>query len=889
MTPLAVEIPQLALPEATGQFKAPVRPTLGWLGGSLPALLAIAFISMLAFAPSLKGYFVADDLLHLAYLKKIASGDLPLLAEKMFVPWQDYQMQLLWRPLGTLTLCIDYLLWGPHPFGFHASNLASYCLTSAVLLLLFQQTLQSFGVKDWQLPSLLAAALFSSHPLHCEIVAWIVGRLDGLCALFVFSSLLLFIRSQREPQRLLRKLSWSLFALALLAKEAAISQVATLICYLLLVPDHGKPLKARGLSIVRSLLPYLLILAIFWLMRWLVLGDPIGGYIGSIGQIFKETLSERIVGLWNSGVIFYPVNQLSVESDWPFYALSALYVSCGALIILTAIGEASIVSRGGSGRLPPLNQAEAPASMAFSSSSSLNFLPGKASCAPSNLLPLYLFLLFWSVCSLAPALPALLISPTLTGSRFLYQATAPLCLLFVLVVLPQAGSWPGSSSPGRSGRLTLWAVASMVGFVAIFICLSYCQSQTYVEAGKQIESIGGSLRKILQSCPEERKVLIVNMPRSYKGVHTFYSSDELRSLTRPPLAPADWSDRVVAMEGRSCLSRDLLDKSRLARLRATGTVLPYLWDCRSLQLVSLASWKLPPQHNAAWGAHQAAGNSELEAIENAAGAARMRLTEKLSPSLIDFIDVEVTVQKRGHTWLPSPDAGQLCLSWLAPGSPVALRRREGPAYSLLAGYLADGKPHMYRFHVGEMWSWYLQPELPQLALSVVNSEHQLDVTSLRTGLRLENAPRLEPIAGQFREDEDGILHPLHDSKQLGFFYDAENVAGAQRLILEVSEPQHVFHHYSGALHDPYFSPAGKLYRHLNDIRGSITIPVAWLGKPGRYQVRLIVLGTRGTLEGCISEPLAFELRPSTYGSIAERLPVFNQAVRQLADLLKPRP
>ncbi|KAL1140814.1 hypothetical protein AAG570_000742, partial [Ranatra chinensis] len=78
----------------------------------------------------------------------------------------------------------------------------------------------------WKTP-LLSSLLFAAHPVHSEAVAGIVGRADLLCAVFCFSSLLMYCRAS-DSNSVLETLSYTVFstilaALAMLAKEQGIT------------------------------------------------------------------------------------------------------------------------------------------------------------------------------------------------------------------------------------------------------------------------------------------------------------------------------------------------------------------------------------------------------------------------------------------------------------------------------------------------------------------------------------------------------------------------------------------------------------------------------------------------------------------------------------------
>src|SRR5262249_7754494 len=81
-----------------------------------------------------------------------------------------------WHPLTTLSHMLDCQLWGLRASGHHLTNVVLH--TIAVVLLFF--VLQEMTGAVWR--SAFVAAVFATHPLHVESVAWISERKDVLSA-----------------------------------------------------------------------------------------------------------------------------------------------------------------------------------------------------------------------------------------------------------------------------------------------------------------------------------------------------------------------------------------------------------------------------------------------------------------------------------------------------------------------------------------------------------------------------------------------------------------------------------------------------------------------------------------------------------------------------------
>jgi hypothetical protein len=101
-----------------------------------------------------------------------------------------------YRPLRVFSYMVDYRLAGDlDPRVFHASNLVYHAAATLALYALALKVIGSLA------GGLSAAALFAVHPLGSEAVAYVSGRRDVLCALFVFLALLCWLRIVRyEPE-----------------------------------------------------------------------------------------------------------------------------------------------------------------------------------------------------------------------------------------------------------------------------------------------------------------------------------------------------------------------------------------------------------------------------------------------------------------------------------------------------------------------------------------------------------------------------------------------------------------------------------------------------------------------------------------------------------------
>jgi len=123
------------------------------------------------------------------------------------------------RPLVSVTFFVEHRLFGSGPFFYHQTNLLIHVLTTLVCLALFRAAFQSRTIAA------AGALAFALQPAQVSTVAWIGGRTDSLCTLWVALFAWGLVRSAQTYRS--RRLSWCAlstlsFGLALLTKEQAL-------------------------------------------------------------------------------------------------------------------------------------------------------------------------------------------------------------------------------------------------------------------------------------------------------------------------------------------------------------------------------------------------------------------------------------------------------------------------------------------------------------------------------------------------------------------------------------------------------------------------------------------------------------------------------------------
>ena len=199
--------------------------------------------------------------------------------------WQTVDSSYLpqyYRPVFVLWLLLNYKLFALSPAGWHATNLVVHLLATWLVFVLARR------LTSDQLVATVAAFLFGVHPVHIESVAWVSGVTDPLMTVFFLTALVLYLdiksankvtpeRSSENRRRYVsRSLLLSLFfySLALLTKETAVVFLPLVICYELLFGKETSQASTgtRLKSMLLTTLPYLLVTAVYFVLRFRVLG-----------------------------------------------------------------------------------------------------------------------------------------------------------------------------------------------------------------------------------------------------------------------------------------------------------------------------------------------------------------------------------------------------------------------------------------------------------------------------------------------------------------------------------------------------------------------------------------------------------------------------------------
>jgi tetratricopeptide (TPR) repeat protein len=213
----------------------------------------------------------------------------------------------LYRPMLMLSLALDADIYGDWLAGWHLSNLLLHAVATLFVYGLVNQVLRMTNGQDAspnRLYALLAALVFSVHPIHCETVNSIFNRSEILAAIGGAGGLWCLLRNlDAKPL-----LAWSGLGLgylfALFSKESAVVIPGLAVALILLLRQHN------WRSRLRSCLPAL----------WLLL--PLGLYLVLRGYALAPSEPAAALGTAGSGGAWSILSFIGLP-DWRTFSTLA--------------------------------------------------------------------------------------------------------------------------------------------------------------------------------------------------------------------------------------------------------------------------------------------------------------------------------------------------------------------------------------------------------------------------------------------------------------------------------------------------------------------------------------------------------------------------------------
>lgn len=277
----------------------------------------VLLVTCAVYANSLLGGFVYDDvntveknsyITSFKYLGKIFS-------EPSY--WGSNEASRSYRPVFTFCHTVVHAIFSLNPFGYHLFNVLLHLINTALIY----RVVLNLTPSGWI--AFFTALLFGIHPIHTEAVANITGGAELLSFFLVF---MLFAFQARAHTRLVFTAfaTMSLFALALLSKENAITYVGVFLVFWILFRKNPEDNPHR--DSVPLLLPAAILIitaGAYLLIRKIVFGSLQGigipayydNLIPHLAPILSSLTALKVLGMYIAKFIF-PAT-LSCDYSYP--------------------------------------------------------------------------------------------------------------------------------------------------------------------------------------------------------------------------------------------------------------------------------------------------------------------------------------------------------------------------------------------------------------------------------------------------------------------------------------------------------------------------------------------------------------------------------------------
>jgi len=434
--------------------------------------IAVIVVAVIAgYSPVLFNFFAGDDFVHLEWLAKAVHNP-ELILRNFHSSWLDINTARFYRPLISIFMVVDYLLWGTNGLGFHITNLGFHLASTVLLFFIMRRLARQFNDDGSILMPASAAAIFGLYPLHTEAVSWITGRVDAIVTTFYLASMWCYIwyRQSTAAGRLPARPAWlagSLVAMlcALLSKEMAIMLPPTLVALEVFVFQQRNIVERKLKNVIVHTLKYTcafwLLLGAYLVARTLALGTFIGGYDNSMTIADPESFARTWIHACR--MLLVPLNKTIAGVSTP---LAKVWPIPMFLVICFAAYHA--ISR-----------------------------------QPYRWIGAFLF--SWLVLSLVPVYKIFAISDDLQGSRLAYLATVPLSAFLALAFVP--------------ARFRKFSDLGCIAFSALTFFGLLWNNQAWAEAGKESNAIRAGLEKVYSSLKDDPQVLLVGLPDQLDGAY----------------------------------------------------------------------------------------------------------------------------------------------------------------------------------------------------------------------------------------------------------------------------------------------------------------------------------------------------------------------------------
>ncbi len=773
---------------------------VGLILGGLVLAIGVVFG---AYYKSLNVGFLLDDYQHLSYIFSAFHGDFSGLLKTFCGNWTGQTDGLTsFRPGISLLFCLDYLVSGLDPRGYHAFNLLFFSGCTYLVGVISYQLVDDDSYLRRCVCASAAMVLFALYPIHTESVAWIIGRVDVYCTFFYLLSLSLFFHFRENGRKGWLAASLVAFFLSLTCKEMAVTLPVVLAFAEILL---ARPLKWQVKGLQGRAAPvasFFAVLAGFAVLRTVLLGTLVGGYGSTSFRSFWKGL-KNFLDVATFDKILFGVNEeqpfSSQIAGWAKVAWSV--VGFGLLLrLLQTIDRTRVL----------------------------------------------LFVALWLAVSEIPTFQIWHIFPNLVGSRLFFLGSAAMCVLLAVALIPSIRlTRPLISSPLFRFGARLLSVFPVVALVALMVCWANGLKHNlfpFEEAGRQVREAKRNLIESIETLPDGKHLLVLDLPQDFSGAGMIGRPEYLEQMLDPPVEQRRLGDRVVTMERPMPGSHEYT----YPRLLMSVYSHPDRAKCYSWRTEqnSYEDWEKPT--GAAALALSGSDLKEREVSKLVAPHIVWLPTTELDPFALSLIEIDV------KTTLP--------IEQLTPNARLVWRSEHQPKswidYS--EGPFAEVKNEKLVFVPERLRSWVLNGSIKEIGVLFYPGEYKASIESV-TGISSASVvPSLDLIPSRTSSHDSMLKRLVVPTVSRDSFvdvsYNAENVAEAHSVEVVVTNNNYAFPDFNSIV-----IPEDKhiLFRtRVKNLSGVYRLPQPAIVF-GKHQVAVRALNDKGDPVGYLSEPRTY--------------------------------
>jgi hypothetical protein len=783
-------------------------------------LMCIVVLSMLAYSPVFFNFFLGDDFVHLTWLTQ-AVNNWELIWRNFHSSWLDGTTTRFYRPLISVFMVSDYLMYGLNGLGFRITNLLFHLTSSLLIFMIVRRAARPVSARPSNNPTvdawaLMSAAIFALYPLHPEPVSWITGRVDTVVTTFILGSFWCYLRWRSSFNNAWLVAASLSFVLGLLSKEMAITMPAVLVVYEgarwlqvrlekhepteypLDDADTNQTLK----SVLFGLATFWVILAAYFVVRLISLKTVVGGYDDSL-LFIADPQGFLLNWVYGLRMMVVPLNKMLM--GWHHW-LTNVWLVC--LASSAALAVATIVKDR--------------ATRVFIG-----------------------FVSIWLVMCLLPVYKIFSITADLQGSRLAYLATVPLSILLAY---------------GFTRSLTVFTNknvrSAVVGLAALFIFANtaalWMNNQPWRQAGLEANAIRSALSKLYSLVPGDPQVLLIGLPDQINGAYTCRNA--LWGMTKAPQLERDIVNCQMVNQFEPIFPFGYLKQSLWEN---KANVLIRRWSPTEKQLIPVALPALNDRETISWSGDQlktmvvAGPGSRLH--WNGSMATVTAHAQKLRPGAdielpgvdcfnVEFVRVKANLDQPGNT---------------ASGADLLYQNNANPEFALdrrTHSPATNGSSQEWLFAMRSLPEWSLGGGKPRLRLLLP----QGSITSI-TAIEVVNRKQVMPTLSFENSGylgSKGYLHLSNSEPVKELQVDASNLPSAVATEIETTRTNLLFE-------EQHSTTLSKLRRGLvkGPLTGTIKLHKDDFPNAGIYELRVWAKDAADKTVGVCSDHIVISVDP----------------------------